>query len=112
MGAMGWLAIRRRDERAAFIFIGYMANLLPWVLVSRLTFAYHYFPCTVFLVLAISYIFADLRRHDAHWRAAVGSFTAVTVGLFVIFYPVLAGVPRTAQYSKIFLKWFVDTWPF
>ena len=112
MGGMGWLAVRRKDERAAFIFIGYMANLLPWVLVSRLTFAYHYFPCTVFLVLAIGYIFADLRRLDGHWKASIGSFVAVTVGLFVVFYPVLAGVPRTTAYSSVFLKWFVDTWPF
>ncbi len=109
---MGWLAIRDRDERAVFILIGYLANLLPWMLVSRLTFAYHYFPCTVFLVLALGYIFADLRRHDAHWRAAVGSFATVTVALFILFYPVLSGIPRSAAYSQIFLKWFVDTWPF
>ncbi len=112
MGAMGWLAVRRKDERAAFIFIGYMANLLPWVLVSRLTFAYHYFPCTVFLVLAIGYVFADLRRYDSAWKASIGSFSAVAVGLFAVFYPVLAGIPRTAQYSRVFLKWFADTWPF
>ena len=112
MGGMGWLTVRRRDERAAFILIGYLANLLPWVLVSRLTFAYHYFPCTVFLVLAISYIFADLRRLDTGWWASVGGFTAVSTGLFVLFYPVLAGIPRTAAYSRVFLKWFTDTWPF
>ncbi len=112
MAGMGWLAIRDRDERAIFILIGYLANLLPWVLITRLTFAYHYFPCTVFLVLAISYIFCDLRRHDERWRASVGSFVALTAVLFVIFYPVLAGVPRTAGYSQVFLKWFKDTWPF
>lgn len=39
MGGMVWTAIRDRDERAIFILIGYLANLLPWVLVSRLTFA-------------------------------------------------------------------------
>ena len=110
--AMGWLTVRDRDERAAFILIGYLANLLPWVLVSRLTFAYHYFPCTVFLVLAISRIFADLRRYDSRWRGALGCFTGVTVALFAVFFPVLAGIPRSAQYSRLFLKWFVDTWPF
>ncbi len=112
MAGMGWLAVRERDERAAFILIGYLANLLPWVLVTRLTWSYHYFPCLVFLVLAISYIFADLRRRDARWGAALGSFTVLTVALFVVFYPVLAGVPRSETYSKLFLKWFADTWPF
>ena len=112
MLGMVWVAVRERDERAVFILIGYLANLLPWVLVSRLTFAYHYFPSTVFLVLAIGYLFADLRRHDQCWPVSVGSFAGVTVLLFCIFYPVLAGVPRTAGYSRVFLKWFSDTWPF
>ena len=112
MIGMVWLTIRDKDKTASFILIGYLANLLPWVLVSRLTFAYHYFPCTVFLVLAISYLFADLRRRDPHWRAALGSFTGVAVALFGVFYPVLSGLPRTEGYSKLLLKWFVDTWPF
>ncbi len=107
-----WLVIKERDERAVFILIGYLANLLPWVLVTRLTFAYHYFPCTVFLVLAIGYIFADLCRRDPHWRWSVGGFTAVAGLLFLVFYPVLAGIPRSPGYSKVFLKWFADTWPF
>ena len=111
-GGMAWIGVRDRDERAIFILIGYLANLLPWVLVSRLTFAYHYFPCTVFLVLAIAYLFADLRRRDPSWKAAVGAFTAVTVFLFVMFYPVLSGVPVSARYTGTFLKWFEDTWPF
>ena len=110
--SLGWVSIRDRDPRAVFILVGYLANLLPWVLVSRLTFAYHYFPCSVFLILAISYIFADLRRHDPKWPTAIGSFTGLTVALFGIFYPVLSGVPRTRTYSKLFLKWFSDTWAF
>lgn len=112
MIGMGWIAVRERDERAIFILIGYLANLLPWVLVTRLTFAYHYFPCTVFLVLALGYIFCDLRRRDPNWLPVVGSFVGLTVALFIVFYPVLAGTPRTAGYSRVFLKWFTDTWPF
>ena len=112
LGGMGALVIKKRDERAAFILIGYLANLLPWVLVTRLTFAYHYFPCTVFLVLAIAYLMADLRRRDLNWRWSIGSFLAVAALLFLVFYPVLAGVPRSPGYSKVFLKWFTDTWPF
>ena len=112
MGGMVWLAIKEKDEKAIFILIGYLANLLPWVLVSRLTFAYHYFPCTVFLVLAIAHIFADLRRRDPQWRWSVGGFTAVCVALFLMFYPVLSGAKVSMDYMKRFLKWFPDTWPF
>ena len=109
---MVWLVIRDRDRRAAFILIGYLANLLPWVLVSRLTFAYHYFPCTVFLVLALARIFEDLRRRDKKWKLSLGSFTAVWVALFALFYPVLSGMRVSGDYCRHYLKWFEDTWPF
>ncbi len=112
MAAMAWLAVRDRDRTAAFILVGYLANLLPWVLVSRLTFAYHYFPSSVFLVLGIGYLFGDLCRHDRRWKASVGGFTVVSLGLFCLFYPVLAGTVRQEWYAKLFLRWFVDTWPF
>jgi 4-amino-4-deoxy-L-arabinose transferase-like glycosyltransferase len=112
MGGMAWLAIRDRDKRALFILLGYVANLLPWVLVSRLTFAYHYFPCTVFLVLALARIFEELRLRDWRWPLSVGGFTAASVGLFVMFYPVLSGLRVSMDYTTHFLKWFTDTWPF
>lgn len=112
MGGMVWLSIREKDNKALFILIGYLTNLLPWVAVNRLTFAYHYFPCTVFLVLAISYLLADLRRKDWKWPLSVGGFTAVGIGLFVMFYPVLSGIPVSGEYTSTFLKWFTDSWPF
>jgi dolichyl-phosphate-mannose--protein O-mannosyl transferase len=112
MGGMVWLAVRDKDKRALFIFLGYIANLLPWVLIKRLTFAYHYFPCTVFLVLALARLFEDLRRKDRDWQLSIGGFTAATVGLFVLFYPVLSGLRVSMDYTTYFLKWFTDTWPF
>lgn len=112
MGGMAWLSIRERDNKALFILIGYLANLLPWVAVNRLTFAYHYFPCTVFLVLAITYLLADLQKRDHRWKISVVGFTAIGLGLFVLFYPVLSGTRVSADYTSTFLKWFVDSWPF
>ena len=112
MGGMAWLAIRERDKTALFILVGYLANILPWVLVSRLTFAYHYFPCLLFLVLAIAYLLADLRRRDWRWPLSVGGFTALCLGLFVLFYPVLSGARVSDAYTATFLKWFADSWPF
>ena len=111
VGGMVWVAVRDKDERAVFILVGYLANLMPWVLVSRLTFAYHYFPCLVFLVLAIGWLFADLCRRDRKWRLSVGGFTGVCVALFIMFYPVLSGVRASSAYTDV-LKWFADTWPF
>ncbi len=112
MVGMAWLAVRDRDKRALFILIGYLANLLPWVFVKRLTFAYHYFPCTLFLVLALGHVFEQLRRSDTSYPVSIGGFTAVSTGLFAMFYPVLSGLRVSMDYTTYFLKWFADTWPF
>ncbi len=102
-------AIAKRDRRAVFIVVGYLAQLVPWMLVSRLTFAYHYFAAVVFLVLALCAVFDDMRaKGHIRWMYA---FTGVCLALFAAFYPVLTGVEVSRNYSWKALKWF-PSWPF
>lgn len=109
--AMGMKALSEKDSRAGFILFGYLANLLPWVPVSRLTFAYHYFPCTIFLTLAIASLFDDLRESGHRWRGAAVSFSGACIALFALFYPVLSGVRVADGYTTNVLKW-MSSWPF
>lgn len=111
MIAMAILVIRDRDGRALFILIGYLAQLAPWILISRVVFEYHYFPSTIFLTLALSHVFDTLRRKDPRWKRWVYPFTAVAVGLFIMFYPVLSGLPVPRWYTSNFLQW-LPSWPF
>ena len=106
-----WLGIRRRDKKALFIVLGYMAQFLPWLLISRITFAYHYFPSMPFLVLCICYVFDALRSVDPLWKRQLAVFTALGVGLFVMFYPALTGVEMPNWYSQYFLRWIPGAWP-
>ncbi len=108
---MGWLGIFKKDKRSLFIFIGYLSQLLPWVLVSRLTFAYHYFPCMVFIVLAVCHVMDMLRRSYRRWRVPVYGFTTACVLMFIMFYPVLAGTKVSTDYIQTFLKWIPNMWP-
>ena len=97
-----------RDDRAVFILIGYLAQLLPWVFISRITFEYHYFACTVFLALALGYLFDRLRERGQ--MRLVWVCTGVCVVLFALFYPALAGVEVSRTFSTHFLKW-LPSWP-
>ena len=108
---MGWLAVARRDKTAAFIFIGYLAQLLPWVFITRITFEYHYFPSAVFLLLALAYIFALMRRQAPDWKWRVGGLTALSLILFAAFYPVLSGARVNAELAGSLLGW-LPSWPF
>lgn len=105
------VAIIRRDRTAAFICAGYFAQLVPWMFIDRLTFEYHYFPCTVFLVLALGYIFELIARSERRWRLPVYGYTAVCTALFALFYPVLSGAPVYGLVVEKLLGWF-PTWPF
>ena len=42
------------------VVLGYLASFLPWMAITRLAFIYHYFPATVFGVLAIGYVINTL----------------------------------------------------
>lgn len=111
MLAMVWKVIRFRDGKALFILIGYLAQLVPWMFISRITFAYHYFPCLIFLVLALSHVFNSYRLRDWNWRPKVYGATALCVLIFLFFYPVLTGLPVSRAYSNL-LVWIPGAWPF
>lgn len=99
----------KRDRTALFILVGYLAQVLPWVFISRLTFEYHYFAATLFLVLALGYVFDRLRQRG--YFGIVYAFTAANGVLFALFYPVLTGVTIPRDYAWNVLKWLPD-WPF
>lgn len=99
----------RHDRTALFLLVGYLAQVLPWVFISRLTFEYHYFAATLFLVLALGYVFDRLRQRG--YFGIVYVFTAASGALFALFYPVLTGVTIPRSYAWNVLKWLPD-WPF
>ncbi len=112
MIANGIFAVKDRDGKSAFIVIGYLAQLLPWVLVTRLTFAYHYFPSSVFMLLALCHVWERLKQQGIfRWQRNMYAVTGVCTGLFVAYYPVLTGLRTAVWYTRGFLRWF-PSWPF
>lgn len=105
-----YTAAFRRDRNALFIIIGFLAQLVPWMFVDRITFEYHYFPSTVFLILALGYIFRLMELNVPHWRAFVYGFVIMSIGLFVLFYPALSGAIVDNKMASRFLGW-LPTWP-
>ena len=103
--------VKRRDERCVFILVGYLAQMLPWVAISRPTFAYHYFPATVFLAIALAGVFdAVLEARPKKGQLMVWSLPVISIALFILFYSVLTGVPSDRSFCLNVLKWF-ESWP-
>ncbi|WP_410770796.1 phospholipid carrier-dependent glycosyltransferase [Fontibacillus sp. BL9] len=106
-----WLSLKRKDRTAYVIWIAYFAQYVPWMLVSRETFLYHYFAMVPFLILSIVYIakILEQKRPQLSWIGK--GYTVLAVLLFAMFYPVLSGVQVNSFYVEHILRWF-PSWLF
>lgn len=96
-------------QRGVMVF--FLSQLLPWLLVTRCTFLYHFFPCLAFLVLALTLCLNDLAAaHPAAARRAEAGILAAAAALFVWFYPALSGLP-VARWWAASLEW-LPSWGF
>ena len=106
-------SIKKRCGKALFILIGYAVFLLPWTVITRPVFIYHYFPCTVFLTLALCHVFNSVTESfGKRGKALCAAYTGLAVVLFIIFYPVLSGIPFSRSYITNVLCWIPGKWPF
>ena len=94
------IAKRREDDldrMMPVVVIGFLSAYLPWVLVSRLTFIYHYFASVPFIIIGLSMSLAYMERHKPKLVniLLIVLCTAALV-LFIAFYPLASGheVPR------------------
>ena len=95
------------DDRAMpVIAVGFLSAYLPWVLVSRLTFIYHYFASVPWIIIATALGLKYLARHHrrlAYALAAVLSIAAIA--LFIGFYPLASGVEVPRAWCDA-MNWF------
>lgn len=127
-----YLSIAKKDKKALFLVISYLAQLVSWIPVTRITFIYHYFPCVPFIVLMIGYSILNM-YNNSHvvlsgiklYNPKTGKrnleaiflnvktyaivYAIIAVVLFALFYPVLSGQPIDPEYVKSHLRWF-DSW--
>ena len=111
MGIAMYGAFRKRFTQATVIVAGYLANLLPWIIITRSSFAYHYFPSVIFLILAICYVFYNMLQLRPERKKLVYAFTGIAVALLFLFLPSSAGIIIPDWYAYIFQKW-LPGWSF
>lgn len=97
--------IVRKDRQAGFLSIAYLAQYVPWILVPRLVFIYHYFPSSVMMILCVGYTISRiLHRFQAKGRAAVVGYLTIAACCFLLFYPVISGYPFYREWG-LHLRW-------
>lgn len=103
--------LKKKDRPAGFLIVGYLSQYLPWFFISRPIFIYHYFPSVVFVALMNAYSLKLLKKYmrPKLFIGTVIGYGAAVIGLFLLFYPVLAGQPVEADFVSRYLRWF-PTW--
>ena len=100
---------KAKDGRALFIVIGYLSQLLPWMLVPRLTFMYHYFASFMFSILALSYLCGYISERQKNGIKFVNNYKIYVIIFFAMYYPVMSGAFIFKDYVSIILCAF-STW--
>ncbi|MBE0600423.1 MAG: phospholipid carrier-dependent glycosyltransferase, partial [Firmicutes bacterium] len=97
--------ITRDDHPAlAILAISFLAQYLPWVLVPRSMFIYHYFASLPFIILATMWMASYIRSEKLKNWLMIGLLAAALI-LFIMFYPYAAGATVSRGYMT-FLRWF------
>ena len=79
---------------ALYLVLGWLANLLPWVKVTRCTFLYHYMGASVFSGLALAWLVDRwLRSDQTQYKSASVTILCVVVAAFVFWLPIYLGLP-------------------
>ena len=85
------------DRAMPVIAVGFLSAYLPWVLVPRLTFIYHYFASVPFIIVATVQALRYLDRRRPRFALALAAALSVAaIALFIAFFPLASGteVPR------------------
>ncbi|SCW26239.1 Mannosyltransferase related to Gpi18 [Ruminococcaceae bacterium YRB3002] len=105
---MIYLWFNERDRKAGFLMIGYLAQYLPWILVTRYTFIYHYFASVPFVTVMCVYALKKIGEKHPKLNKSVYIYAVVAVLLFLMYLPILNGTEVSIEYINDFLKWSGD----
>lgn len=118
-----YYAFKLKDERLTFLVIALLSQYLPWMMVNRVVFIYHFFTSVPFMFFMLAYwvgvymerpvlaagggkSLAEVGRGRLY---LVGGYFVLAAVLFFMFFPVLSGAPVAREYVNDYLKW-IPSW--
>ena len=115
-----YMAIKQRQREAVITVAGFLSVYLPWVMVSRIAFIYHYFTAVPFVVAALVLAMLVLSEAPAlkkelcsvqggvltirYYHVVYSVFALLAFVLFLVFLPVISGFTTSPDYANA-LEW-------
>jgi dolichyl-phosphate-mannose-protein mannosyltransferase len=100
--------IREKDKIARFIAAVFLLQLVPYILIGRITFIYHMFPNIAFIILASVYGLNIIWHREDKWRYMAIVYLVAVLISFIYFYPITAAHPISHQFNdahKLLNSW-------
>ncbi len=105
---VGWRWWWERNPALVVLLIGFFGQWLPWALVPRSAFLYHFLPVVPFGCLAVAVLLVELWERGRAWRVLVAGYVAAVVLVFAYFYPIYSGLPL--PYSGFEARMWLPSW--
>ena len=112
LGAVLWRQLSGRGSGAGgAVTVLFFTQLLPWVLVARCTFLYHYFPSLWFTVAALALVLDRWRRRSPRAaRRTAAALLVLAAAAFVWLWPAATGAAVPEAWAAS-IKW-LPSWGF
>ena len=92
-----------------FILLGFFANFLPWALVSRSAFIYHYQPAACFSFIALAYLLYRISlKEEAEYKALYICSLVLIVTSAIYWLPIQLGLDISAEAFQA--RMWIDSW--
>ena len=83
-----YFGIKKKDASSTYILLAWLSLWLPYGLISRPMFLYHYLPASIFAILAVVNIFKQI----PFIRKLIPYYIAAVLLSFIVCYPKMTGV--------------------
>jgi dolichyl-phosphate-mannose--protein O-mannosyl transferase len=100
----------RKNRQSFVLIIAIICQFLPWILVPRIAFIYHYFSIVPFMILTLVYAMKEIIASNPNNKLYCNIYIGATILLFILFYPILSGIDISSKYVQ-YLSW-LPKWNF
>ena len=90
----------RKDRAFIVVIVGILAGLLPWALVTRCVFLYHYFSTIPFMMLLTLLLLYYVERKYPRTAWFKWAWLIASVIVFLLMLPAVSGIPVPYGYAK------------
>lgn len=102
--------IIKKDKVGAFLIILILATWLPYAIVSREMYIYHYFLTSILMMLTIVFAVSRIINWKPKLKFLIPVLTSIFVITFVYFYPIYSGMIVPEKYIES-TKW-LSSWSY